>query len=124
MAKMKYQPRKSELLNLVPLQARNANGSQNFSGMGLPDGPLKFDLEVTAASGTSPTLNVSVQESVDGGATYTNKASFAQKTGAGSETITVSPPHRDYMRINWTIGGSGSPSFTFSVRSDLDKRSY
>jgi hypothetical protein len=123
MSKM-YLHRKNELLSLVPSQQRNANGEQRFSGMGVPSVTLPFVLDVSAASGTSPTLNVVVEESVDGGNSWTNKASFAQKTGAGSETISVSPPHRDYMRVRWTISGTGSPSFTFSVRCNLDDADY
>ena len=120
--------RKNELLSLVPLQQRSANGEQQFTGQGVPDKPLKFDLDVTALTGTSPTLDVVIEQSVavdaQGQRIWTNKASFAQKTAAGSQTLTINNPWPDYCRVRWTIGGTGSPSATFSVRCDLDKAAY
>lgn len=115
--------RKSELLSLVPMAQRGANGSQQFSGTGLPLTTLPFDLQVAAVSGTSPTLNVVIESSVDQGATYQTVASFAQKTAPGAETIQVPVPHRDYMRVRYTLGGT-NPQFTFSVSCDFYKIQY
>jgi hypothetical protein len=98
-----------------------ANGSQEFSGSGRPSSPIPVVLNVSGSSGTSPTLNVVVEQSVDG-TTWTNKATFAQRTGAGSETLTISPPYQDRLRVRWTIGGSASPTFTFSVALDFERR--
>jgi hypothetical protein len=94
---------------------KTANGEQRFSGSQRPRGSIPVVLTVNGASGTSPTLNVVVEQSVDGGQNWTNKLTFAQRTGAGSETLQLTQPHQDQIRVRWTIGGTGSPSFDFSV---------
>jgi hypothetical protein len=108
---------------LVGSAARNANGEHRFSGMGYADLPLKLELTVSAVSGTTPSLAVVVEESTDGGNTWTNKASFAARSTVGNEIITVSTPLRDSMRLRWTLTGTG-PSFTFQVVNRLDLRQY
>jgi hypothetical protein len=108
---------------LVGSASRNANGEHQFTGMGYADVPLKLELTVSAVSGTSPSLAVVVEESTDGGNTWINKASFAARSTAGSEVITVPTPLRDSMRLRWTITGT-SPLFTFSVVNRLDLRQY
>lgn len=69
-------------------------------------------LDVTAASGTTPTLNVTVEES-DDGTTWRQVGTFAQKTAVSNErkSFAISAPK---YRVTWTIGGT-TPSFTFSV---------
>lgn len=73
---------------------------------------------VTAASGTSPTLNSSLEGSYDDGATWTPLLNLSQATAAGLPQVfslasaVVPPP---LVRIAYTIAGT-SPSFTFSVR--------
>lgn len=69
-------------------------------------------LDVTAASGTSPTLNVNVQTS-DDNTTWRTLASFGQKTGVSNEHISVGGLDR-YLRFSWVIAGT-TPSFTFTV---------
>ncbi len=49
-------------------------------------------MNVTTASGTSPTLAVVVEDSIDGGATWNTIGSFAQKTAAGREVINITEP--------------------------------
>lgn len=70
-------------------------------------------LTVTAASGTSPTLDVTVQTSPDA-STWTSVGTFTQKTGAGTQTKNFIGLDR-YVQVAWVIGGTGSPSFTFDV---------
>lgn len=69
-------------------------------------------LDITAASGTSPTLTVTV-EVFDGTSWYTH-TSFAQKTAAGRDMLKLTNFGQD-VRVSWTIGGTG-PSFTFAVK--------
>jgi hypothetical protein len=71
-------------------------------------------LDVTAASGTTPTLAVTLHEVFADGVER-QIAAFAQKTAVGQESIVVSEYARR-IRARWTIGGT-SPSFTFSVRT-------
>lgn len=116
--------RRYGILTLVPAAARSSSGSEQFTGMGLADVALPLKLEVAEASGTTRTLDVVVEYSLDRGETWAQKAAFTQRVGTGSETITSPRPHRDMERIRWTISGTGSPLFTFSVTCDLDKRVY
>lgn len=70
-------------------------------------------LTVTAVSGTSPTLDVTVQTSPDA-STWTPVGTFTQKTTAGTQTKNFIGLDR-YVQVAWVIGGTGSPSVTFDV---------
>lgn len=74
---------------------------------------LRCQLDVTAAAGTTPTLDVLVQDTIDGTNFYT-VGTFARKTAAGREAINVTTPFTDTLRVSWTVTGV-APSFTFSV---------
>jgi hypothetical protein len=74
---------------------------------------LRFQLNVTAASGTSPTLDVVVEDTLDG-TNWNTVGTFAQRTAAGRQVIDITSPFSGRLRVRWTIGGT-SPSFTFSV---------
>lgn len=74
---------------------------------------LRAQLDVTAAAGTSPTLDVVIEDTVDG-TNYNTIGTFTQKTAAGREVINITTPFSDAVQVKWTVGGT-SPSFTFSV---------
>jgi hypothetical protein len=74
---------------------------------------LRFQLNVTAASGTSPTLDVVVEDTLDG-TNWNTVGTFAQRTAAGRQVIDITSPFSGRLRVRWTIGGT-APSFTFSV---------
>ena len=74
---------------------------------------LVLQLEVTTASGTLPTLDVIVEDTVDG-TNYNTIATFAQKTAAGREVIRLTTAFTNTLRVSYTIGGT-TPSFTFNV---------
>jgi len=127
---------------LVASAARTT--SSNSGAILLTDG--RFDnflvaLNVSAASGTSPTLDVYIQQSLDGGTTFVDVARFAQQTtttsnshyinlasgannvvagAVGDATISASAIGTTLisqtLRVKWVVGGT-SPSFTFSVQS-------
>lgn len=105
-----------------------------------------FILQVTAASGTSPTLNVRLQTSPDGGTTWIDFVSFFQVIGLSTQWMpwsiinirnnvanTIStgnnvlaagaaidaPIVPNLVRISIVIGGT-TPSFTFSVTAILN----
>jgi len=71
-----------------------------------------LELAVTAASGTSPTLNATVETRKAAG-TWRSLGAFAQATGVTSERKSFSGCE-DEIRGNYTIAGTG-PAFTFSV---------
>lgn len=75
-------------------------------------GTLRLTQNVTAVTGTTPTLVTDVQTSKDNGATDTWRtvASFTQKTGVTSERRCFAGCDH-FVRLNHTVGGT-SPSFT------------
>lgn len=75
-------------------------------------------LNITAASGTSPTLDVKLEDSADGVTFYT-VATFAQKVAAGAERIVLNGPIGRHLRVAYTVGGT-TPSFTFDVKAILE----
>jgi hypothetical protein len=98
---------------VVPSQARTASGDTGaLDGWGVPD-VARAQLDVTAAAGTSPTLDVVVEDTLDG-VNWNVVGTFAQKAAAGREVINLATPFADRLRVRWTVGGT-SPSFTFSV---------
>lgn len=97
--------------------ARTASG--NSGGLAIreaSDRSLHLLLSVTAVGGVTPTLDVSVEWSMDGGVTFAASDpvdSFAQIIAAKNvvETYTLKAPH---YRVVYAIAGT-TPSFTFSV---------
>lgn len=84
---------------------------------------LAVYLDVTAASGTSPTLDVTVKAKDPASGKYFVIGTFAQKTGIASEAIFIGGgadvefATRTY-RIEYVIAGT-TPSFTFSVGASM-----
>tara|TARA_R110000824_G_scaffold32908_7_gene106121 strand:- start:2836 stop:3558 length:723 start_codon:yes stop_codon:yes gene_type:complete len=71
-------------------------------------------VQFTAVSGTSPTMAIVIQHSADD-TTYATLISFTTAGSVGGERKTVSGTVNRYIRVNATIGGSSSPSFTYTV---------
>ncbi len=86
--------------------------SDTWDGFGQAE-TLRVQLEVTAASGTSPSLAAFVEDSLDG-VNWNAIGTFAAKTAAGREVLSVTTPFCDRIRVRWTITGT-TPSVTFSV---------
>ncbi len=103
-----------DTVNLSPAAAvtATANGSSVLLG---DRGTLRLLLNVTAASGTTPTLDVAIQTSFDG-STWRAVAAFAQKTTTGTERKSFTGIDR-YVRATYTVGGT-TPSFTFTVKGE------
>ncbi len=85
---------------------------------------IRAQLNVTAASGTTPTLDVIIQDSVDNGSNWNTIGTFTQKNAVSREVININPAKAEsgtfqpmfgnLLRVQWTIGGT-TPSFTFQV---------
>jgi len=99
------------LLPLAAVTATDYGGAQDNSASSASGGVAY--LHVTAASGTSPTLDVKVKDSADN-ATYADLITFTQATGVTAERKTVSGTVDQYLKIRYTIGGT-DPSFTIAV---------
>lgn len=93
---------------------------------------VMITLKTTAVSGTNPTLDVKVQELLPGaGYVDITGATFAQVTGAGTQTLIIHPvltaaantivkrPLGRTWRLVYTIGGTATPTVTFSVDAQL-----
>jgi hypothetical protein len=100
-------------ISLVESAARTASGDSGaVPGFG-DKVSLRAQVDVTAASGTSPTLDVVIEDTLDG-INWNVIGTFAQKTGPGREVLNITTPFTDRLRVRWTTGGT-TPSFTFSV---------
>lgn len=74
---------------------------------------IRAALVVTAAAGTTPSLTVVIEDTLDG-TNWFQVGAFAAKTAAATEAINVTTPFADRIRVRWTITGT-TPSFTFTV---------
>ncbi len=103
-----------QVLALLPGAARTA--AENGAAQELSAGLLQMavHLNITAASGTSPSLTVTVEDSADGVVWVTHTA-FAAKTGVGSDALRLDKLAR-YVLARCAISGT-TPSFTFSVQA-------
>lgn len=116
-------------LTLVASAARTASGdSGTLEGFGDVTS-ARVQLDVTAASGTTPTLDVVLEDSLDG-SNWNVIGTFAQRTASGREVINMlgekaesasfAPLFASRWRVRWTIAGT-TPSFTFAVVAALKK---
>lgn len=111
---------KLELLSLHPTAARTSTSSGTGVDLQQYDGDVVLILDSAAAgAGTNPTLDVTVEHSDASGSGYTaiTGAAFTQVTNAASQQKLVisRDDAKRYVRVTYTIGGTNSPSFTFSV---------
>ena len=98
---------------LVPSAARTAAGDSGaWYGFG-PIETIRTELNVTAATGTSPNLTVFIEDSLDG-TNWNVIGTFAAKTAAGREVLNITTPFAEMVRVRWAITGT-TPSFQFSV---------
>lgn len=93
--------------------AATANGTSNQTGAALSTDTIYSSVHVYAASGTTPTLDVTVESDDDTGfASAVTRLTHPQFTTVGSNQQTlVGPITDDWWRMVMTIGG-GTPSFT------------
>lgn len=102
-----------QLETLVASAARTTTGASALSeGWGAAS-KIRAQLNVSAASGTTPNLIVLIEDTLDG-TTWNTVGTFAAKTTTGREVINVTTPFSDRLRASWTITGT-TPSFTFDV---------
>lgn len=81
---------------------------------------IEAELNITAASGTTPTLDVRLETKTDTGDWYT-VAAFPQQTGTATNVGRVFDGLGDQCRWAWTIGGT-TPSFTFTVDAETERQ--
>lgn len=99
--------------NLVASAARTASGDSGaLKGWGSAKS-VRAQLNVTAAAGTTPTLDVVIEDTVDG-TNWNAVGTFAQKVATGREVINITGLFGETLRVRWTVAGT-TPSFTFAV---------
>lgn len=91
---------------------------------GFEGGSLLVKVAITASSGTTPTLLVNVQGSVDGSTWITlgtvGAGNYVVGTGTAASNFTTTAtstgvfPRLKYVRTTSSVGGT-TPSFTYSV---------
>lgn len=107
-----------EEFNFVPLLNRTASGQSSAITLPPEARLMRLFLSVTAFGGTTPTLDVVLEEGWDLSNSTTNWMSlgaFPQKTGVSNDILSISNPFVKKVRFNWGIGGTAGPNFTFKV---------
>lgn len=103
---------------IVPSAAQTVDGqtgtfaSMRTGGNEAASPSAAFYLNVTAVSGTSPTLDVVIESLVDG--VWMSEGAFTQATGVTTGKIELTNLPCD-IRVRHTIGGTATPTFTFTV---------
>ena len=112
--------RKSSQKIPIASAARTASGVQLLTGFPADWDELALFLDVTAVTGTTPTLDVVYEVSDPQGNWYTH-TSFTQATATTTERKAATAPIGVNGRISWTIGGTDTPTFTFSVGVEVKR---
>ena len=99
---------------IFPSAARTTSGNSGLLASYGWAHSLLMQVAVTAFSGTLPTLDVTVQATMDGGINFRDILTFTQVVGIAAETKVYELPFSDTLRVKYTIGGT-NPSFTFSA---------
>lgn len=100
-------------LTLMASGARTASTTSDVYEVG-DRGTLRLDLDLTAVSGTNPTMHVQIEtRKTYGSGSWRVVDAFPIKTTTGSERRSMSGLDR-FARAVCTIGGT-NPSFTFSL---------
>lgn len=75
---------------------------------------VEMFLNVTAVTGTDPTLDVTPQFSIDG-KVWRDGTAFDQKTGVASEWEEETSKVGVMMRFKFNVGSTLDPDFTFDI---------
>lgn len=111
----------NEQSGVVPITATATGNSREYPELGAFSKAI-FTLDVSAASGTTPTLDVTIQGLDVLSGKWRIVVTFPQQTAASpasplaNNSTLFQSANIDYQvyRAVWTIGGT-TPSFTFSI---------
>lgn len=107
---------RGDSVTLAASAARTATGNGTAFEVG-DKTTLRCELNVTAVSGTAPTLVAAVETSANGTSGWTEIAAFSQVTATGTTRKVFTGLDR-FVRPKWTIGGT-TPSFTFALTAEM-----
>lgn len=106
----------------IPRHATAHSGAILASGNGdvvmLPTRDLILVLDITAIQGTSPTLDVVVEEYDPASGKFFALPAPAQITSVSTVRHTIlaaTNPFGPMLRVSWTLGGTATPGFTFTA---------
>lgn len=104
--------------------AQNIVASSNSTAVDVEDeAELHVTMAIGTVTGTNPTLDVTVQASVDG-TNWQTVGTFPQKTDANSDSshsIAVAPLGVK-VRYKWVIGGTDTPTFPVTFTATKIRR--
>jgi len=107
-------PVESLASNTVITTSGNSSGVA-VQPVGNVGGPVTCHISVTAVSGTSPTLTVSLQFSWNNSTWTTANADETTAAITTTGTVQLTAPSRGtFVRAAWTVGGT-TPSFTAAI---------
>jgi|TARA_R110000824_G_scaffold8899_3_gene40387 hypothetical protein len=101
------------IIEALTAQTASGNSSSVDNSASSASGGSGY-IQVTAESGSSPTMAVKIQHSADD-SSFADLITFTTASTVSAERKTVSGTVNRYLRINRTIGGSSSPSVTYVV---------
>lgn len=104
---------------LVASAARTASGNSGPQTHFGAASRIRAQLDVTAASGVAPTLDVFIEDTLDG-TNWNPVGTFTQRTAAGRQVVDITGLFSDVVRVRWAIAGT-TPNFTFSVITYSEK---
>jgi hypothetical protein len=108
----------TSLIDHLTARTSTADGSSVQVGAVSATQSVMAFLQVILVSGTSPTLDVTVESDDDTGfASAATRFTFVQKTAVGYEVMAAvnGAITDDWWRVSYTIGGSDTPTFKFLV---------
>lgn len=97
---------------VVTVPAATASGTVEIPVSMLGVSTFRAFLVVSDVSGTNPTLDIDIEDSLNA-TNFNSIVSFTQATEATNEVKTYTTPFGDSLRLNYTIGGTDTPTFTF-----------
>lgn len=115
-----------ELVTLAVNLSRTSSSNGSFVDLSLYQGILGLIVDAGAATaGSSPTLDVTLEESEDGstGITAVPVGGYTEGTNPDQVTTTAAQIIRHFdkgarkakVRAKWVIGGTSTPTFPFGV---------
>lgn len=110
-----------ETSTLAALASAARTASANGTAFNTADlDSINATLVITAASGTDELLDVVLQTTADGTNYYT-AGSFPQQSGTTAGVSRVFGALGSLSRWSWTIAGTDTPTFTFSISATADR---
>lgn len=99
-------------LELKASGAVTANGTSNSADVTIFEQGLLL-IDITAVSGTTPTIDFKVQVKIAGDWVDLPGVTIAQQTAVGKVVTALNNIGKE-IRVSYTVGGT-APSFTFSI---------